>query len=201
MKRTLNCEFRCPLNVRIFEVSVTNNIRQLHFHEWIGIYHLTWQVIASSYRGFSVHINATCDTTSCRTKLCDVAVAFNVMLTWQVFTHRNKLGLNSDIWNHYEAMYYKYGIPKNQSYGKIYEISRTDVIPGIALRLGHLVYGSWNEEHDYCQARNLYLSTLSPSLMEQLRYTINLQYQKHGFNHSASYIFAGLHHINEVSTF
>ena len=82
----------------------------------------------------------------------------------------------------------------------MYEISRTDVIPGIPLRLGHLMYGSWNDGHKYCQARNLYLSTLTPSLMEQLRYTINLLYQKHGFNHSGAYIFAGLHRINEVST-
>ena len=171
MKRTLNCAFHCPLNVRIWEVSVTDNIRQLHCHEWRGIYHLTWQVIAASYSGFSVHINATCDKTSCRTKLCDVAVTFNVMLTWLVIPNIYTINLKR---NHYDIIYddYKYKNSEPFSFTKWYEITRTDVIPGMPLRLGHFVYGSWNEAHKYCQARNLYLSTLSPSLMEQLRYTI-----------------------------
>ena len=96
MKRTASCAFRCPLNVKIWKVSVTDNIRQLHFHEWRGIYHLTWQVIAASYNGFSVHINATCNKTSCRTKLCDVAVAFSVMLKWQLFPNTSwYVGINS----------------------------------------------------------------------------------------------------------
>ena len=200
MKRTLNCAFHCPLNVRIWELSVTDNIRQLHFHEWRGICHLIWQVIAANYSGFSVHINATCDKTSCRTKLCDVAVAFSVLLTCQVIPHRNKIGINSYIWDHYETIYHNYKTCKWGSYDNMYEISRTDVIPGIPLKLGDLVYGSWNEAHKYCQTRNLYLSTLTPSLKEMLRYTINLLYQEHGFIHLGAYIFAGLHRINEVST-
>ena len=201
MKRTASCALRCSLNVKICEVSVTDKITQFHFHEWRGIYHLTWQVIAASYSGFSVHINTTCDETSCRTKLCDVAVAFSVMLTWQLFPNTLKFGINSYIWDHYETICTDEDYKNNNNVGqRLYEISRTDVIPGIPLRLGHLVYESWSDAHDYCQARNLYLSTLTPSLMEQLRYTINLQYQERGYSHSGSYIFAGLHRINEVST-
>ena len=145
-----------------------------------------------------MHINATCDETSCKTKLCDVAVAFNVMLAWQVLPHPFKYGINSYIWDHYEIIYYVYHETKRDK-AKLYEVSRTDVLPGIRLKLGHLMFSSWNYAHKYCQERNLHLSTLTPSLREHLIYTINLEYGEHGFNLSGSYIFAGLHRRNKVS--
>ena len=83
-KRTSNCSFACPLAVSVWELIVIDDITQLRYHEWKGIYHLIWQVIAASHRGFSLHINTTCDETSCNTQLCDVNVAFNVMLKWQI---------------------------------------------------------------------------------------------------------------------
>ena len=80
-----------------------------------------------------------------------------------------------------------------------FEITRTDVVPGIPLKLGHLVYGSWNEAHEYCQSKDLYLSTLTTTIRAQLKYAINLQFREYGWNFSDAYIFAGLHRSNEVS--
>ena len=189
-KRTLNCSLSCHLNVAIWEILVTDNIRQLRYHEWRGIYHLTWQVIAASYRGFSVHINATCDEISCRTKLCDVAVVFNTMLKWQVFPTPSRL--DELLRDHFDIIWAN-EIHKHEPVPivKLYEISRTDVVPGTLLNLTDMVYGSWSD------AQHLHLGTIT--LMEELKHTINFQYPHYGWNHSYAYIFAGLHRRNEVS--
>ena len=55
-KRTPDCSFACPLNVAIWEIITIGSGTQLRYHGWAGIYHLTWKVIAASYKGFSLHI-------------------------------------------------------------------------------------------------------------------------------------------------
>ena len=82
-KRTDDCSFQCSLNVAIWEIVVINKTQLLRYHEWRGIYHLTWEVIAQSARGFPLHINTTCNKFPCSTKLCDVAVSFSTMLKWE----------------------------------------------------------------------------------------------------------------------
>ena len=189
-KRSLDCSVLCTLNVAIWEIIDTGSGTRLLYHEWRRIYHLSWQVIAASHQGFSVHINATCDEGLCNSKLCDVAVAFNIMLKWRLLEDHsrkdlsNVVSLNED-WKHIEL--------------KLYETSRTDVTDGIPLALGDPVNGSWNDAHEYCLSKGLYLSTLTATLMERLRYTLNLMYPKHGWKHTDAYIMAGLHRNSTVS--
>ena len=77
----------------------------------------------------------------------------------------------------------------------LYEISRPNIVDKIPLNLSTLVLGSWNDAHAYCRSKDLYLATSTPSIMEQLKYTLILQYLQHGWNHSVAYIFVGLHHL------
>ena len=198
-KRTLNCSVACSLNVAVWEIVVTDTGTRLLYHEWRGIYHLTWQVLAASHQGFSLHVNATCDEDSCNSRLCDVAVAFNIMLKWRLLRNPYSVDLYRIVsYNKKEIQLPRMyrGLPDEAT---MYEISRTDVITGIPLKLGDLVYGSWNDAHEYCLSKNLYLSTLTASLMERLRYTLNMKYPENGWNHTDAYIFAGLHRKSAVS--
>ena len=73
-----------------------------------------------------------------------------------------------------------------------------DIIGETALNLSHVMYLSWNDAHEHCRSQDLYLATLTPDIMEQLKYTLNMQYEQHGWQHSIAYIFAGLHRHNLV---
>ena len=152
-------------------------------------------MIAASHQGFSVHINATCDETPYSSKLCDVAVAFSVMLKWRTYNKGNYFMYKKD---HFEVVSLEEN-PSRRYFFNFYERSRTDVVSGIPLNLSHLVYGNWRDALEYCQAKELHLSTLTPSLMEQLKYTFNIKYPEHGWNDKDAYIFAGLHRNNVVS--
>ena len=192
-ERTSDCSFQCTLNVALWEIVVINKVKQLRYHEWRGVYHLTWKVIDASAGGFSLHVNATCNKVSCRTKLCDVVVSLSTMLKWKEIDRNHPRYFYPD---NRKITYAGYGL---RDIIDRHEISRTDIIGGIPLKLSPLVYWSWNDAHAYCRAKDLYLPTLTPDIMEQLKYTLNLQYLQHGWKHSIAYIFAGLHHHNLVS--
>ena len=77
LKKALNCSIKCSLNVGILEYMNGNKTMRSQYHQWRGIYRLTWQVIAAKSRGISVTINSTCEACI---KLCDIAVALGLPL-------------------------------------------------------------------------------------------------------------------------
>ena len=194
MKRTPYCSFKCPLDITICEIITVNNATRLRCDEWRGIYHLTWQLIAASYHGFSVHINATCTEDSCAAKLCDVAVAFSVLLQWKIVYNGPKT------FNHYEVVQKdeQHLLDNTITDKNMYETSKTDVVPQNPAQLSPLVHGSWYNVSEYCLAKNLSLGTFTPSVREKIRYTLNMQYLEYGWDQSELYIFAGLHRDDMV---
>ena len=190
-KRTLNCSCGCPLDVAIWEIITIGSTTQLRCHEWRGIYHLTWRVAVSS-RGFSVHINATCNTTACSNKLCDVAVSFSHMVKWKISYFPPCF--NSGVCDlHIVSQRILAPLSFRKKNIPFHEMLRTDITSAIPLNLSKLVFGSWNDAHKYCRSKTLYLATPKPNIIEQIKYTVNLLYEEHGWNHSSPYILAGLH--------
>ena len=189
-KKTLNCSIKCSLDVGIFEYMDTDNQRKLRYHEWRGIYHLTWQVIAAKSRGFSVTINSTCE--AC-TKLCDVAVILGLPLKSNHILNSSFSGLNYVSYVDYldSAEKRESGLTYATFERILFELTR----PVQEYRLQSAVYGSWNDAHAYCVSQNFSLFTLTPSLTSQLQ-RMDLE---DGWKYPHEQFFAGLYRDNMVS--
>ena len=75
LKKTLNCSIACPLGIGILEYIHNNSWGKIHYHEWGGVYRVTWQIIAAKSRGYSITVNSTCAACA---QLCDVAIAIGL---------------------------------------------------------------------------------------------------------------------------
>ena len=216
MKKTAHCAYACALDVDILEYKDFNGTRKTRYHEWKSIYHVTWQVIATNSRGFSVTINTTC--TTC-TKLCDVAVALGLPLTTskkfyanvtyaRYVPHvtaktKNFTTTNVDVkyldhieWLLFNLFHHKYDL----SFGEFQSILQilSSVQPYVA---SYSMYGSWYDAHAYCKVRNASLFTLQPSHFGHLIDTVNSV--DPGWKNYPQHYFAGLHRTDVVciSTF
>ena len=192
MKKTINCSIKCTLDIGILEFMHINNTRRSRYHEWIGIYRLTWRIIAAKSRGFSVMINSTCD--SC-TKLCDIAVALGLPTTnypvlFNATTiYDNYLDALYNISKSFRALWITY---ENFEWA-ISNLRK----PQLSMVSIDYVYGSWYDAHTYCSAKNASLITLTPTLYGQLK---ALDDQGYGWKSTREYFFTGLHHADSVGT-
>ena len=172
LKKTLNCSIKCSLDVGILEYIIdTNGKMKSRYHEWRGIYRLTWQIIPAKSRGFSVTINSTCQ--AC-TKLCEVAVALGLPLKTN---QRHGLNGSDKYYNlpYLDVLEVADKIRNWLKYDTFERILFNLTRPEQRLILRNAVYGSWNDAQTYCLSQNSSLATLTPHLSRQLK-SLALEY-------------------------
>ena len=154
-------------------------------------------MIAASYYGFSVRINSSCRP--CSTKLCDVAVSFRIMLKWNI-TSYDFLGGSLASRITYQLPEFKGPCYRHCNLFTWHTASRTDINHKVrSLELTDLMYGNWNEAHEFCMSRGLHLATLTGNLSERLKVTADLNFSVYGWKQP--YVFAGLHRHNLVGNY
>ena len=186
MKKTFNCSIKCSLDVGILEYMNVNETRRTRYHEWKGIYRLTWQVIAAKSRGFSVTINSTCET--CET-LCDVVVALGLPLTSNVILPK----LNSTYAKYLDILETLNKKEYQLDYSLFENILSVVSKPRQGIASKNARYGSWHDAHAYCLTRNSSLFSLTPAFTGHLKTLVDSNDLDHGWRYPQEYFFVGLH--------
>ena len=203
MEKTPNCSSECSLDVCIWEIFDGGEFLT-SYHEWRSVYQLTWQVIPLSVREFTFYINSTCPD-SC-IKLCDTAIAIRVPNQWTYDPSSNfVINLLVHSWLQQQQMILETSfsyIPATFQTSAQQFLLTVIAHPKTRLWISTLTeYGSWNDAHAYCAARNVHLVTWTTTLSNLLRTLLfSVKHQSTSQAVSNESFFSGLHRINMVST-
>ena len=195
LKKTPNCSTDCSLNIGILEYIETNSSRKIRYHEWRGVYRVTWQIIAAKSRGYLVTINSTCLV--CTAQLCDVAIALGLPLTSnKVLPDTNNVyGKYLDQFTLLDVML---SVERVMLFKTFQSIFMDLTSPSHPITSSDLVYGNWYDAHAYCVNRNSTLFTLPHWQSGHLLDLVHAA--DDGWKSSHKHYFAGLHRANSVST-
>ena len=210
LKKVFNCSIKCSLNVGIWEYMDINNKTRSRYHEWQGIYRLTWQLIVAKSRGISVTINSTCEACI---KLCDIAVALGLPLRNNMKTLNGEGNSVPSISGSFlKTTSYWTDILQSELLGfmghgfmdKLHYYLLEEVLSEIANPMQDItsqdtmLHGSWYDAHAYCLSKNSSLFDLAPSLSGHLKRLMDSKVVQHGWKYSQELFFAGLHYDNMV---
>ena len=167
----------------------------MRYHEWRGVYRVTWQIIAAKSRGYLVTINSTCLV--CTVQLCDVAIALGLPLTSnKVLPNTNNV--YGKYLDHIKFRHYKTYVETFLSFKDFQSIFADLTRPSHPITVSEPLYGNWYDAHEYCANRNSTLLNLHPWQSGRLLDLVHAA--NDGWINSFDILyFAGLHRANAVS--
>jgi hypothetical protein len=184
VRKTAGCSPHCALHLAVWEWE--GMAGRSRYHEWRGVWRVTWQVVAADFRRVAVHVNMSCG--GCR---CDVAAAVRLPLTTNI-AHATT-----------PTTYLKYVEYVRENFKDLFNIFGLNKMlrPENAGRIDPSEYrlGSWHDAQEYCSARNASLFTPTRTLHGRLWDLIHSQHLNLGWQ-DKEYFFAGMHYDVDVST-
>ena len=202
LKKSTGCYYHCSLNVVVEEYRVNTNLQEetttRRRHEWLKVYHVTWQVITSVQGGFRLMITPTCPiNTPCTNRLCDVSIAIGPPLTSNALGMFPKENITKYL-KHVDRIFIGFlkTYATNLSEQQLRSFFKSPIPKGGVS--SEFIFGNWYDARDHCISRNSSLFKVTRSFSKQLQDVINSEELKHDWHNIHENFYAGLHREDEV---